>query len=102
VGLVQRAIEAAGIATVGISILKEVTEQVRPPRSVFLRYPFGHPLGEAFNVAQQRTILQDALAGLETITEPGTIVEPGYRWRKHHFGKATSIHQEETAHAPLL
>ena len=62
-GLVQRAIEAEGIPTVGISILKEVTQKVRPPRSVFLRYPFGHPLGEAFNVAQQRTILLDALAG---------------------------------------
>ena len=84
-GLVQRAIEAEGIPTVGISILKEVTEKVRPPRSVFLRYPFGHPLGEAFNIAQQRAILLDALAGLETITEPGTILEPGYRWRRHRF-----------------
>jgi hypothetical protein len=85
VGLVQRAIEAEGIPTVGISILREVTEKVRPPRSVFLRYPFGHPLGEAFNVAQQRTILLDALAALETITEPGTILEPGYVWRRHRF-----------------
>ncbi len=84
-GLVQRAIEAEGIPTIGISILKEVTEKVRPPRSVFLRYPFGHPLGEAFNIAQQRTILLDALAGLETIAEPGTILEPGYAWRRHRF-----------------
>ena len=84
-GLVQRAIEAEGIPTVGISILKEVTERVRPPRSVFLRYPFGHPLGEAFNIAQQRTILQDALRALETIVEPGTILEPGYAWRRHRF-----------------
>ena len=84
-GLVQRAIEAEGIQTIGISILKEVTEKVRPPRSVFLRYPFGHPLGEAFNVAQQRTILRDALNALEGIAEPGTIVEPGYQWRRHRF-----------------
>ena len=84
-GLVQRAIEAEGIPTVGISILKEVAEKVRPPRSVFLRYPFGHPLGEAFNVAQQRTILRDALNALEGIAEPGTIVEPGYQWRRHRF-----------------
>jgi D-proline reductase (dithiol) PrdB len=85
VGLVQRAIEAEGIPTIGISILKEVTEKVRPPRSVFLRYPFGHPLGEAFNARQQRAILLDALCALETIAEPGTIVEPGYRWRRHRF-----------------
>jgi D-proline reductase (dithiol) PrdB len=85
VGLIQRAIEAEGIPTVGISILKEVTEKVRPPRSVFLRYPFGHPLGDAFNIAQQRTILLDVLNALEGITEPGTIVEPGYQWRRHRF-----------------
>jgi len=83
--LIQRTIEAEGIPTVGISILKEVTEKVRPPRSVYLRYPFGHPLGDAFNVTQQRTILLDALRALETITEPGTIVEPGYAWRRHRF-----------------
>jgi hypothetical protein len=70
---------------VGISILREVTEKVRPPRTVFLRYPPGHPLGEAFQVTQQRTILQDALRALETITEPGTILAPGYAWRKHRF-----------------
>jgi hypothetical protein len=85
VGLVQRAIEAAGIPTVGISILKEVTEKVRPPRTIHLRYPFGHPLGEAFHLAQQRTILLDALRALETIRVPGTILEPGYRWRRHRF-----------------
>jgi len=83
--LIQRAIETAGIPTVGISILKEVTEKVRPPRTVFLRYPFGHPMGEAFNAAQQRTILLDALHALESIREPGTILEPGYRWRRHRF-----------------
>jgi len=85
VGLVQRTIEAEGIPTVGISILKEVTQRVRPPRAVYLRYPFGHPLGEAFHVAQQRTILLDALKALENVTEPGAILEPGYAWRRHRF-----------------
>ena len=84
-GLIQRAIEAAGIPTVGISILKEVTQKVRPPRAIFLRYPLGHPLGEAFHATQQRTILSDALSALETVTQPGTILEPGYRWRRHRF-----------------
>lgn len=85
-GLIQRAIEQAGIPTVGISILREVTERVRPPRTVLVRYPFGHPMGEAFNALQQRTILLDALRALETIRQPGTILEPGYVWRRHRFG----------------
>jgi hypothetical protein len=42
-------------------------------------------MGEAFATAQQRTILVDALAALETVTEPGTIVEPGYAWKRHRF-----------------
>jgi D-proline reductase (dithiol) PrdB len=54
VGLVQRAIEAEGMSTIGISLQKEVTLKVKPPRALFLRYPFGHPLGEAFQVQQQR------------------------------------------------
>ncbi|MBI1999832.1 MAG: hypothetical protein HYS69_01300 [candidate division NC10 bacterium] len=84
-GLVQRAIEAEGIPTIGITLLKEVTQKVKPPRALYLRYPFGHPMGEAFQVDQQRTILLDALKAVETITEPGTIREPGYRWRRHRF-----------------
>ena len=84
-GLLQRAIEAEGIPTIGISLQKEITRKVKPPRALFLRYPFGYPLGEAFQVQQQRTILLQALKALETLTEPGTILEPGYTWRRHRF-----------------
>jgi D-proline reductase (dithiol) PrdB len=85
VGLLQRAIEAGGIPTIGITLQKAVTEAVKPPRTLSLRYPFGHPLGEALHVRQQRTILLEALRALETIREPGTILEPGYVWRRHRF-----------------
>ncbi|PWB46078.1 MAG: hypothetical protein C3F12_08420 [Candidatus Methylomirabilota bacterium] len=84
-GLLQRAIEVEGIPTIGITLQEEVTKKVKPPRALYLRYPFGHPLGEAFAVKQQRTILLDVLKALETITAPGTILEPGYRWRRHRF-----------------
>ncbi|MFQ5883277.1 MAG: hypothetical protein ACE5I9_12570 [Candidatus Methylomirabilales bacterium] len=81
----QRTIEARGIPTIGITIQKEITMRVKPPRALSLRYPFGHPLGEAFQIKQQRTILLEALRGLETIENPGTILEPGYVWRRHRF-----------------
>lgn len=84
-GLVQRAIEADGLPTVGITLQKDITRVVRPPRALYLRYPFGHPMGEAFATAQQRTILMDALRALETIATPGQILEPGYRWKRHRF-----------------
>jgi hypothetical protein len=84
VGLVQRAVEAAGIPTVGVTLNRSVTARVRPPRAVFLRYPFGHPMGEPLAVAQQTAILEDLLRTLET-AGPGTIVEPGYTWKRHRF-----------------
>jgi D-proline reductase (dithiol) PrdB len=85
VGLIQRAIESDGIPTVGITLQKEVTRRVKPPRALHLRYPFGHPMGEAFAVRQQRAILLAALDALEGVTAPGTIVEPGWVWRRHRF-----------------
>lgn len=83
-GLVQRAIEASGIPTVSISILREVTEKVRPPRALYLRWPFGHPLGEPNNIAQQLTILHDAFEFLYT-AHPGELRPLGYRWRRHSY-----------------
>ena len=84
-GLIQRAIEAEGIPTIGITLQKEITRRVKPPRAFFLRYPFGHPMGEAFAVGQQRAILVAGLRVLETAREPGAIVEPGWVWRRQRF-----------------
>ena len=84
-GLIQRAIEAEGIPTIGITLQKEITRRLKPPRALALRYPFGHPMGEALAVRQQRAILLAALEALETLTEPGAIVEPGWAWRRRRF-----------------
>lgn len=69
-----------------ISILRDVTEKVRPPRALFLRWPFGHPLGEPFYVAQQHTILRDAFRFLFE-AQPGEIRDLPYRWRRETYGK---------------
>jgi D-proline reductase (dithiol) PrdB len=82
VGLVAREIERQGIPTVSISIQRELTEKTRPPRAMFLRWPYGHPLGEPFNVAQQRWILLDALRMFVEAKIPGMIVDLPYLWRK--------------------
>lgn len=67
--------------TVSVSLLPDATAKVRPPRAVAVRWPFGHPLGEPFNRAQQMTVIHDALAALYRAT-PGAIVPLGYRWRR--------------------
>jgi len=85
VGLIQREIEKAGIPTIGISIVRKYSETVKPPRTIFLRWPFGHPFGEPLRTAQQRVVLAEAFRALYTIQEPGTIIDLPYRWRREHY-----------------
>lgn len=84
-GLIQRSIEEAGIPTVSISLKREITEKIKPPRAVYLHWPLGHPMGEPFNVAQQRRVLIDALQAAVSIKTPGTIINLAYRWRKEVY-----------------
>ncbi len=83
--MAQRVLEANGIATVGISIEKKFTEEVKPPRTVFLKWPYGHPLGEPGAIKQQRAVLDVAFRMLETCETPGEIIEPGYAWKRHKY-----------------
>jgi hypothetical protein len=87
VGLIQRAIEQEGIPTVGVSIVREYSEKVKPPRTIFLKWPFGHPFGEPFNVAQQRVVLAEALRALYAIRDAGTIENLPYKWRREQYEK---------------
>lgn len=73
------------MSTVSISLVRDITIQVRPPRALFVRWPFGHPLGEPFAKAQQQRILHDMLRALDTMSEPGSLVDLGYRWRRERY-----------------
>ena len=72
-GLIQSAIEAAGIPAVSISLLREITPKVDPPRVLYVDRPLGYPLGEPSNPALQTAIVLEALA---LLTEPNL---PVYR-----------------------
>ena len=84
-GLIQREIEKAGITTIGISIVRDYTEKVQPPRTIYMKWPFGHPLGEPGNVKQQRAVVLEAFRALYNITTPGDIVDLPFRWRRHDY-----------------
>jgi D-proline reductase (dithiol) PrdB len=88
VGLVQRVIEARGIATVSISQVRAITERVRPPRALFLRWPFGHALGEPGNVLQHRRILWEMFRDLRDRPpeERGSVRDLTLRWRRETYG----------------
>jgi D-proline reductase (dithiol) PrdB len=87
VGLIARIVEAAGVPTVCMIGLREIAEKVRPPRSVYLKWPFGHPLGEPGNRAQQLSVIAAALDALYDVTEPGAIIKPGWRWRREVYAE---------------
>lgn len=71
--------------TIGVSIVRSYSEKVKPPRTVHLRWPFGHPLGEPGHVAQQRAVLRKAFEALYSISEPGEIVDLPFRWRREKY-----------------
>ena len=70
VGLIQRAIEAAGMTTVSISLLREITEKIRPPRALFVPFPLGYPLGEPRNPDLQSRVMRAAFALLTRMDVP--------------------------------
>jgi len=67
-------VEEAGIPTVCISTGRDLTAQVKPPRSLFLNFPMGNNFGEPFNVRQQAAILGRALQLVEEV-EVGGLLE---------------------------
>jgi D-proline reductase (dithiol) PrdB len=74
--------EEAGIWTVSIGNAADRMAHIQPPRAVRVKFARGSMLGEPGNVKRQRRIILDALAALQTMTEPGTIQELPYRWKR--------------------
>lgn len=80
VGLIARALEAAGIPTVSLTSAWSITAGVNPPRAAFVDYPLGHTSGQPFDVVNQCRIVSAALRLLVEATEPGTMVDLGEQW----------------------
>ena len=73
-------LEEAGIPTILVSTGRDLSAQVRPPRTVFVNFPMGNPFGKPFDKVQQRRILLDALLALESMKSGGGIVDLPYEW----------------------
>lgn len=66
-------LEDAGIATTGISLVRENTAALRPPRFLWVSFPLGRPLGLPGDPSFQRRVV---LAALELLDAPaGPVLE---------------------------
>jgi len=82
VGLIARVVEETGVPTISGSSARDITELVKPPRSVFVNFPLGHTTGKPFDRDLQARIIKDAFEALKSIRDPGAIVDLPYEWRE--------------------
>ena len=59
--------EDEGIATTQISLIREHTQKIRPPRALWVTFPLGRPLGNPNDPEFQRDVISRAL---ELLNEP--------------------------------
>ena len=74
-GLIQRAIENEGVATISITLSEQITRKVRPPRALYPGFPLGHPIAFPGQTLRQLKVLRLLLKYLEKLDSPGSIVK---------------------------
>jgi hypothetical protein len=72
VPVLARAIEAAGISTVLVTLMPYWSEKLGTPRTLAVEFPFGHQLGHAGERDEQLAVIRRALRLLREATAPGT------------------------------
>ena len=61
-----------------VSTGRDLTAQVKPPRSVFVNHPMGNAFGSPGDTAMQLKVLRAALQLVETAQQGGVLVDlPG-------------------------
>ncbi len=63
-------LESEGIATASISLVREHTEVMQPPRALWVPFPLGRPLGVAHHADFQRRVLRALLSLFERVSGP--------------------------------
>jgi hypothetical protein len=58
------------MSTVAISLVREHTVKIKPPRAVWVPFPFGISVGHRFDVAEQRAVLDLAFSTLDASHGP--------------------------------
>lgn len=73
-------LEAAGIPTVTLSMIPDLTRAVGVPRLAGIGYPMGRPFGLPHDADGQRAVLRALLQLLESAQKPDAYVELPFVW----------------------
>ncbi len=69
-------LEEEGVATTQISLIKEHSLTIKPPRALWVSFPLGRPLGNPNDPAFQKDVMKHALNLLEELNGPVLIDYP--------------------------
>ncbi|MEJ2759617.1 MAG: hypothetical protein P8046_14145 [Anaerolineales bacterium] len=89
----QREIELAGISTITLSGIPDLTASVGVPRLAAIEHPLGYLLGKPGDKAGQLTVLTSTLQLLAEIKKPGSVVHLPFEWPESVNG--LNAHPEE-------
>ncbi len=78
--VLAREIEAAGIPTVTVSMMPELSTKYRASRVLGVEFPFGHSFGVVGDSEMQTQVLLAALEVLTSASEPETRVDLNIEW----------------------
>ena len=70
--LIARTVEAAGIPTMMISVDRDLSDRVKPPRSAYYRGEFGSVAGKPNWREYQLRVLDESIRWIETFDQPGS------------------------------
>lgn len=75
-------LDQQGIATLSLTLVKAMTQLVKPSKALYLPHPFGLTLGDVGDAETHAAILADCLRHAAENHPPGTIIDLPYLWTK--------------------
>jgi D-proline reductase (dithiol) PrdB len=74
-------LDIMGLATISLSLVREMTALVKPSRALYIQHPFGLTLGDVGDASVQEAVLRDCLHYAAHDLPSGTIVDLPYIWK---------------------
>ncbi len=80
-GLLQRVFDGAGLCTLSVTQVAEITAIVKPSRALYVAHPFGLTFGAVGNRETQRAVVEAMLVAAARMDAPG-IRDSGIAWTR--------------------